>query len=47
MQVRVCGNEKCAKEFEPNTTFQKFCKTNCRIAVFLRSRRRAKKEATA
>ncbi len=47
MQPRVCQNEKCAKEFEPNTTFQKFCRNGCRIAVFLKAKRKKAKEVVA
>ena len=50
MKPRLCANEKCKREYEPNVVWQAFCKNACRITTFLRRKRaeqqKIKKEAS-
>ncbi len=47
MKPKLCSNPKCAREFEPNTTWQAYCRNACRVATFLRVQREKAKEAKA
>ncbi len=47
MKPKLCSNPKCNKEFEPNTTWQAYCKNSCRVNTFLRTKRAEQKKLKA